>query len=176
LAARKKYHRGMGKIVFGVADTEFQAEAIVNELKVADFSDENISALLIDKTSAPHSGTTLPGVGASALGWLPGIKSISIPGAGPFIAAGPALMALSASAVGGSNGAIAEALCGMGLNEVDAIRLEKRARQGAILVAVHADTDAQAEHARAIFEQARASEIVSSVESEATESHLNSDT
>jgi hypothetical protein len=161
----------MGRIVFGIATTEFQAEAMVNELKVADFPEENISVLLGDKmASLQRASGAPPGVGGGTLGWLQGIDEVSVPGAGPFIAAGPILPALSAAAVGGSPRGIADALTGMGLAESSARRLEKMARGGAIVVAVHADADPQAERARAIFEQAQASDIVSSVESQSSNS------
>jgi hypothetical protein len=104
-------------------------------------------------------------VGGGTLGWLPGIASISIPGAGPFIAAGPLSEALRASAVGGSNGGIADALTGMGLSEYNARRLERKIRSGLILIAIHAATDPQADRARSILEQAAAREILSSIES-----------
>jgi len=157
----------MGKIVFGLTSTEFQAEAVVNELKVADFADEEISAALADKvTSAGRASGVPPGVGGGTLSWLPGIETITIPGAGLFIAAGPMAEALKAAAVGGANGGIADALGGMGLGDGNARRLERKIRSGLILLAVHAETDAQADRARSIFEQAQAQEIVSSVEAQ----------
>jgi hypothetical protein len=162
---KRKKQKAMGKIVFGVAATEFQAEAVVNELKVADFPEEDISVLLADKLAAlTKPGGPPPGVGGGTLGWLQGIDEVAIPGAGPFIAAGPILSALNASAVGGSNRGIYDALTGMGLSETGARSLERKARAGSILIAVHADTDPQAERARAIFEQAQALDIVSSIE------------
>ncbi|HWD17773.1 MAG TPA: hypothetical protein VHB20_00720 [Verrucomicrobiae bacterium] len=157
----------MAKIVFGTAGTEFQAEAVVNELKVADFLDENISVVLADRAalSSRHVAHRAGG-SRGTLGWLPRIGSVSIPGAGPFIAAGRMLGALNAAAVGSSSHGIADALTGMGLDENDAIRFEKGLRSGSLLIAVQADTDAQAEHARSIFEQAQIRDIVSTVESE----------
>ncbi len=155
----------MEKIVFGLASTEFQAEAVVNELKVADFLDEDISTLLAEKmTSASRPSGVPAGLGGGALGWLPGIEGISIPGAGPFIAAGPIVAALKAAAVGGASAGIADALCGMGLAESNARRLERKIRAGLILIAVHAITDQQADRARSILEQAEAKEIASSAE------------
>ena len=160
----------MGKIVFGLAATEFQAEAVVNEFKVADFPEEDISVLLADKLAFVTRPAGPPGVGGGTLGWLQGIDEVSIPGAGPFIASGPILSALGASAVGGSNRGIYDALSGMGLAEPSARRLEKKARAGSILIAVHASADSQAERARAIFEQAQALDIVCSVEFESSTS------
>lgn len=159
----------MGKIIFGIASTEFQAEAVVNEWKVADFADEDISVLLADKrAAAPRPTGVPPGLGGGTLGWLPGIEAIAVPGAGPFVAAGPIFPALHASAVGGSNHGIASALSGMGLSESSARKLERKVCQGFILVAAHAPTDPQANRARAILEQAQAGEIVSSLEPNST--------
>jgi hypothetical protein len=161
---KRKKQKSMGKIVFGVAATEFQAEAVVNEFKVADFPEEDISVLLAEKLAVVTRLAGPPGVGGGTLGWLQGIDELSIPGAGPFIASGPILLALHASAVGGSNRGIYDALSGMGLAEPSARRLEKKARAGLILIAVHAESDPQADRARAIFEQAQAMDIVCSVE------------
>jgi len=93
-----------------------QAESIVDQLKAAGFSNNDISVLLPDKTGtrdfahekrtkAPEGATTGAGTGAllgGALGWLVGIGALAIPGIGPFVAAGPIAAALSGAAVGGA--------------------------------------------------------------------------
>ena len=157
----------MARSVFSIATSEFQAEAIVNELQVAGFSNLDISVLLPDKArllrqaKAPVSGAT-----GGTLGWLAGIRAISIPGAGPFIATGPVLAALSGSAVGGSSRGIAAALSGMGMARQDAEESEQKVRGGNILVAVHSENPESANRAKAIFEQAGTIGIVMAVENE----------
>src|SRR5205085_7644491 len=74
-----------------------------------------------------------------ALGWLAGIGALAIPGAGPFIAAGPIMAALAGVGVGGAIGGITGALVGMGIPEYEAKRYEGRIREGGILLSVHSD-------------------------------------
>src|ERR1041384_8526361 len=99
----------MAKAIFCIATSEFQAESIVNELKVAGFEDNAISVLCPDKTGskdfahehhtkAPEGATAGAGAGGlvgGALGWLAGIGALAVPGVGPFLAAGPIMAALS---------------------------------------------------------------------------------
>ena len=77
----------MAKSVFCIARTEAQATTIVEQLKAANFSNNDISVLLPDKagtrdfaheqhTKAPEGAATGAGTGGvlgGALGWLVGI-------------------------------------------------------------------------------------------------------
>jgi hypothetical protein len=163
----------MPKAVFCIANSEFQAESIVNELKLAGFSDSDISVLFPDKTGtkdfahehntkAPEGATTGAGTGGvlgGALGWLAGIGVLAIPGAGPFIAAGPIMAALSGAAVGAAVGGIAGALIGMGIPEYEAKRYEGKIKAGNILISVHSENNEETRQAKQIFEQAGAQDI-----------------
>src|SRR6201992_501885 len=94
--------------VICIAKTEAQAINIVNQLKSANFSNNDISVLFPDKTGskdfaheqhtkAPEGAATggvTGGVLGGALGWLVGIGALAIPGVGPVIAAGPVMAAL----------------------------------------------------------------------------------
>jgi hypothetical protein len=97
--------------VYCTTKTIGQAGTMVDELKLAGFTNNDLSALLPDKRSnkdfahehntkspegATAGGVAGLGVGA-ALGWLAGIGSLAIPGVGPFIAAGPLMAALGCS-------------------------------------------------------------------------------
>jgi hypothetical protein len=170
----------MSKAVFCIATSEFQAESIVNELKVAGFSDNDISVLFPDKTGtkdfahehhtkAPEgaaAGAGTGGVLGGALGWLAGIGALAIPGAGPFVAAGPIMAALSGAAVGAAVGGIAGALIGMGIPEYEAKRYEGKIRAGNILISVHTEGHQEAKRAHDIFEQAGAQDISSTSEAQ----------
>jgi len=167
------------KAVFGIAQTEDRAIRIVNELKVANFSNNAISVLLPDKrgtkdfaheqhTKAPEGAATggvTGGVLGGALGWLVGIGALAIPGVGPFIAAGPLMAALGGAAVGGAVGGIAGALVGLGIPEYEAKRYEGKIRDGNILISVHADDSDQVKRAKEIFERAGAQDISTTGES-----------
>ena len=163
----------MKKAVYCIAQTAVQADRIVERLQVAGFANNDISVLFPDKSStkdfahekatkapegAATGGTVGAGVGA-ALGWLAGIGSLAIPGAGPFIAAGPIMGALSGAAVGGATGGILGALVGMGIPEYEAKRYEGKVRGGNILISVHTDDAGQRARAKEIFKQAHAEDI-----------------
>jgi hypothetical protein len=166
------------KSVFCLARDEAQARQIVDSLKAAGFSSNDVSVLLPDKSStkefAHEKGTKAPegaitGVGAGgvlggALGWLAGVGALAIPGAGPFIAAGPIMAALSGAAVGAGAGGLIGALVGMGIPEYEAKRYESRVREGRILISVHSENSDETKRAKDIFERAGAEDISSAGE------------
>ena len=169
----------MPQSVICITKSQAQAETIVNQLKAAGFSNNDISVLFPDKstshdfaheqeTKAPEGATTGGTIGASVgavLGWLAGIGTLAIPGVGPFIAAGPILAALSGAAVGGATGGIIGALVGMGIPEYEAKRYEGKVRDGNSLISVHTDNASERDRAKAIFEQAGAKDISTTGES-----------
>src|SRR5258708_23340607 len=119
----------MAKAVFCIAKSEEQAVRIVNQLKAAGFSNNDVSVLLPDRagtrdfaheqhTKAPEgaaAGAVAGGLAAGALFWMVCIASLAIPGFGPLIAAAPILAALSGAAAGGAVGGMAGALVGFGI-------------------------------------------------------------
>src|SRR5438874_10466382 len=135
-----------GKSVFALTQDEGQACRIIDHLRAAGFSNDDISVLLPDKagtrdfavekgTKAPEGALTGAGTGGvvgGALGWLAGIGALAIPGLGPFIAAGPIMAALGGAAVGAAMGGIAGALIGMGIPEYEAKRYEGKIKAGNI--------------------------------------------
>lgn len=173
----------MAKAVFCIATSEFQAETIVNEMKVSGFSDNDISVLFPDKTGtkdfaheqhtkAPEgaaTGASAGGVVGGALGWLAGIGALAIPGVGPFIAAGPIMAALGGAAVGAAVGGIGGALVGMGIPEYEAKRYEGKIRAGNILISVHCEDSDETKRAKEIFEHSGAQDISTSSEASVRE-------
>lgn len=163
----------MAKAVFCIAKTESQAIDIVDRLKAAGFSNNDISVLLPDKTGtrdfaheqhtkAPEGAAAGAGTGGllgGALGWLAGIGALAIPGLGPFIAAGPIMAALSGAAAGAALGGITGALIGMGIPEYEAKRYEGRVKEGGILISVHTEDRNERERAKSIFEAAGAEDV-----------------
>jgi len=168
----------MGTAIFCIANSEVQAEAVVNQLKLSGFSNNDISVLFPDKrgtkdfahvqhTKAPEGATTGAGTGGllgGALGWLAGIGVLAIPGVGPFIAAGPIMAALSGAALGATVGGLTGALVGMGIPEYEAKRYEGKLREGQILISVHSENSAETDRAEAIFKNAGAEDIASAGE------------
>lgn len=166
------------KSVFCIATARPQAELIVANLRSANFSSSDISVLFPDKestrefaheknTKAPEgaiAGAATGGVAGGALGWLAGIGALAIPGAGPFIAAGPIIAALSGVGVGATLGGITGALIGVGIPEFEAKRYEGRIKAGNILISVHTEDSDEIDSAKKIFKDAEAEDISSTSE------------
>jgi hypothetical protein len=167
--------------VICIAKTESQAINIVNQLKAANFSSNDISVLLPDKsgtkdfaheqhTKAPEGAATggvTGGVLGGAFGWLVGIGALAIPGVGPLIAAGPIMAALGGAAVGGAVGGITGALIGLGIPEYEAKRYEGKIKDGNVLISVHTENRDQISRAKDIFKNAGAEDISTTGESSA---------
>jgi hypothetical protein len=165
--------------VICIAKNESQGISIVNELKAANFSNNDISVLLPDRTGtkdfaheqhtkAPEGAATggvTGGVLGGAFGWLVGIGALAIPGVGPFIAAGPIMAALGGAAVGGAVGGIAGALVGLGIPEYEAKRYEGKVQSGNLLISVHTEDSDEIKLAKEIFKRAGAEDISSTGES-----------
>jgi uncharacterized protein (TIGR02271 family) len=169
------------KAVFAIATSEQQASRIVDELKSAGFSRDDVSVMFGDKrtskafahekeTKAPEgaaTGAATGGVLGGTLGWLAGAGALAIPGVGPLIAAGPIMAALSGAAVGAATGGIAGGLIGLGIPEYEAKRYENRIREGNILVSVHSENSDETKRAKEIFERNGAEDIGTANEKEA---------
>ena len=161
------------KSVFCITTSREQAERIVQQLKTANFSNNDISVLFPDKgtskdfaheknTKAPEgavAGAGTGGVLGGALGWIVGIGALAIPGVGPFIAAGPIMAALSGAAIGAAAGGIAGGLIGLGIPELEAKRYEGKVKAGNLLLSVHTENSEEITRAKDIFTQAGAQDI-----------------
>ncbi len=136
--------------VFGIYSNRAKVETALNELRDAGFINTDISLLAAEKTAsdlgfkkttkAPEGATTgglTGGIIGGVLGWLAGVGLLSIPGIGPFIAAGPIMALLAGAGTGGTIGGIAGALTGIGMPEYEAKRYENRIALGEILLSVH---------------------------------------
>jgi hypothetical protein len=168
----------MAQAVFCLVRTEAEAIRIVEQLKAAGFSHNDISVLFPDKagtrdfaheqhTKAPEgaaAGAGTGGVLGGTLGWLVGIGALAIPGLGPFIAAGPIMAALSGAAAGAALGGLTGALIGLGIPEYEAKRYEGKVKEGNLLISVHTEASTERARARQIFEQAGAEDIADTAE------------
>ena len=161
------------KAVFAIVKSENQAVRIVDDLKAAGFSSNDISALFPDKkgtrdfaheqkTKAPEGAATGAGVGGllgGTLGWLAGIGTLAIPGVGPLIAAGPIMGLLSGAAAGAATGGLVGALVGYGMPELEAKQYEGKVRGGNILLSVHTDDGDEVSRVKEIFKRNGAEDI-----------------
>jgi hypothetical protein len=169
----------MKQAVFGIAKTEPQAIKIANDLKVAGFMPDDISALFPDKsgtrdfaheqhTKAPEGAAVGAGSGVvvgGAVGWLVGIGALAIPGLGPFIAAGPIMAALAGAGVGAAAGSLTGALIGLGMPELEAKQYEGKIRDGNILLSVHTENSSERKRAKELLEHDGAVDISDTGES-----------
>jgi hypothetical protein len=167
--------------VFGIYSNRTDAGNAIDLLKAAGYRNTDISVLFAENlgnkdfaheksTKAPEGAATGAGSGAvigGALGWLAGIGALAIPGAGPFIAAGPIMGLLSGVGVGGAVGGIAGGLIGAGMPEYEAKRYEGRIKSGGILLSVHCDDAAWTKRAKSILEETGAQDVSSAGESSA---------
>ena len=156
----------MAKTVVGLMDTHAEAERVVRDLTTTCRCDRaDIGLMARDpedetgrSTSAAGDGTdgggmahgAMKGAGTGAavggvLGLVAGVASLSIPGFGPFIAAGPIAAALAGAGVGAAAGGIIGALANLGVPEEEAHYYAEGVRRGGTLVTVHARDDAIAE-------------------------------
>jgi hypothetical protein len=173
--------------VFGIYATPSTAEAAVDHLLSAGFSNSDISVLLPDNestrafaheknTKAPEGTTTgvaAGGIIGGTLGLLAGIGVLAIPGVGPLIAAGPIMGALAGLGAGGTVGGIVGALVGMGIPEYEAKRFEGAVKGGGTLLSVHCDTSDEISRAKEALKNTGAHDISSS--GEAGSRHTSSD-
>jgi hypothetical protein len=158
----------MSEAVFCIARSEGHVLILIDQLRSAGFSSDDISVLFPDTSGprgfaheqqarAPEGAVTGAGTG-SVLGgageWLVGVGALAVPGMGSFIAAGPMMAALS-----GAAGGVAEALIGMDIPDYEARRYEGKLREGNILISVHSENFHEADYAKVVFERAGADNI-----------------
>lgn len=150
--------------VFCFASSRTQAGQIVDQLRAARFSSDDITALLTDQGAGHESGharrTKMPegvvaGLGlGGALGWIAGIGVLAIPGLGDFIDASPVLAALTGTGIGAVAGAVFGGWIGSSIHEREAGRDQDVLEEGSILISVHAENSSEITRAEVIFADA----------------------
>jgi hypothetical protein len=169
---------GKNTAAFGIYANRAAAEAAVDRIISAGFSNQDVSVLMSDSggakdfaaeknTKAPEGTATGVGVGGTVggtLGLLAGIGALAIPGVGPLIAAGPIMGALAGLGVGGAVGGLVGALVGAGIPEYEAKRYEGRVKDGGILVSVHCDSSSEVSRAKDLLKETGADDVASSGE------------
>ena len=171
--------------IFGIVKDETQALSAVSALGSAGFIATDISVLRstadhdingveqigfgktreighTNATKAPEGATAGVATGGALgglAGWLVGIGALAIPGAGPFIAAGPILAALSGAALGATAGGLGGALIGYGIPEYEAKLYAGKLECGHILIGVHAIDSSEADAAMAALASVGAEDI-----------------
>jgi hypothetical protein len=171
--------------IFGLVKSEAQARLALAALESAGFIATDISILsssvnydingveqigfgktrevgLTNATKAPEGATAGVATGGALgglAGWLVGMGVLALPGAGPLIAAGPILAALSGVALGATAGGLTGALIGYGIPEYEAKLYAGKLEAGHILVGVHAIDCGEADAAKRALESAGAEDL-----------------
>lgn len=170
------------KYVFCHATSRTQAGQIVDRLKAAHFSSNDISALFGDQpmsrdfaqvkhTRAAEStlaGASIGGVIGAGLGWIAAMGVLAIPGVGPFIAVGTILAVLSGAVMGAVVGGIFGGVIGLGIPAREKKRDKSRLQDGNILISVHTENAAEITHAEVIFAHSGAQDICTTAEAVVT--------
>ncbi|MGZ3727564.1 MAG: DUF3341 domain-containing protein, partial [Pseudobdellovibrio sp.] len=166
------------RAVFGIYKTRGDIETVVNTLRANGFRLSDISVLLpqalggqdflhVKSSKAPEGATAGAGTGAvlgGVMGLLAGLGSLTIPGLGAFVAAGPLLSTFAGMGVGGAAGAVGGALLGYGIPEYEAKRYEGFVKSGGILISVHVDNPEWADKAKKLLESTGAFDVAISDE------------
>jgi uncharacterized membrane protein len=161
----------MKNTVYCIASTETQASDILMHLRNLGFSSSEISVLLKAKETKNISmkedavrEAEKGGLVGGALGALAGLTIFTAPILGPLAIAGPIIAAIGGAAVGGMIGGLAGgtgALVRIGIPENLAPDVERKIKNGAILIAVHAGDPARMDRALRVFKASGAEEVYS---------------
>jgi hypothetical protein len=169
---------GKNTAVYAIFRDRLHVETGVDALLGQGFRGEDVSVLMADNigtkdfahekhTKAPEGATTGAGVGVlvgGAVGLLAALGAITIPGLGPFLAAGPIVSALAGAGAAGVAGGIIGALVGLGIPEYEAKRYEGLIKEGRILLSVHCDNSDWVRRAKDVLVQTGAEDISSAGE------------
>ncbi|WP_445369630.1 hypothetical protein ACH5Y9_10935 [Methylomonas sp. BW4-1] len=160
----------MYKPVFCICQNIGQTAAIVNNLKMAGFSNTEISLLFPDNATLPSRQQNADEKVDAAendsygLEWTSKIDSLDIPGVGRFIAAGPIMVELCRTPEKDQVADLIAALIGVGIPAHEAKHYQEKIKAGRTLIAVNTATAETRDTANTIFQQAEAADISSSEE------------
>src|SRR5690242_4529691 len=153
---------------FGLYPTYADLENAIRSFSTEGFRDADISVLMpknvgsqhlfpAESTKAPESA--LGEADDGALSWFTAVGLLAIPGAGPFVAAGPIVAAFTGTESVGVKRGIAGALNGLGILNFEARRLERHIWNGQIFVSVDCEGIDCARRAAEILQSTGASDV-----------------
>ena len=182
-ATAKKEEHSMARntSVIGIYEDRKTVSDAIDVLHKAGYRPTDISVLSSDNLGSKdfaHEKHTKAAAGAAigaaagavlggALAWFVSSQTLTIPFAGPLIAAGPVLAALAGAAAGGAAGWIAGFLAGLRSSQYVARRYAGRVRRGGILLSVHCDSLEWCERAKKTLKDTGARDISSASEAAA---------
>jgi hypothetical protein len=183
-------------LAIGSVRTRDQAERLIELLKKAGFSDQDLSVILpgdklmqdpkialdhqpgndpadekprdgADKLKGLTVGAVSGGLVLGTIGGLIGLASLAVPGLGIIMVGGPIAAALIDAAASGAAGVIAGGLMGMRIPEQHAKQYEKSVREGSTLISVHTQTAEALQRAMNILAAGGAEDLHEVVETSA---------
>ncbi len=160
-------------VVIGIFRSRQDLEHGITKLQSSGFRNADVSALMPSPervrdlahrtgSKAPEgitAGLTAGAIAGGTLGWLAGVGTLTIPGVGSLLAAGPIVSTLAGVGAGSVIGGLSGGLIGMGIPEYEAKRYEGRIQEGGILLTVHCDDSNRCQQAEKILSQCGASDI-----------------
>ena len=172
---------GKNTAVFGIYPTYNSLEGAVDALRSFGFRNTDVSFLMAEnagsanpghRTSGKASEGIVAGVASGvvlggALGWLIGVGTLTIPGFGSFLAAGPVVAALAGAGAAGAAGGLIGGLIGIGIPEYVARRYAGRVRNGGNLLSVHCDNAEWTQRAKEVLFRTGAQDVSSTKEAKA---------
>lgn len=155
----------MSHTVTATFKTYAAAQHALLHLEAEGFTDSQISVLVADKSrgqsfnieeaSKVPEGAAVGGVAGGIIGaiaaGLTAVGSLVAPGVG-VLAVGPVVAAFAGAGAGAATGGLIGALVGLGIPEHEAKRYENELKDGAVLVAVEADSRERAKQVKEIFQ------------------------
>ena len=149
--------RNEGNTVVGLFQDQPSAEAAIQRLKAAGFTEDQIGVAVRDRqqqraltddtgtqaADGAAKGAVGGGVVGGVVGLLAGVGALVIPGVGPIVAAGWLASTLAGAGIGAATGGLIGALVGMGVPEEDARHFERGFQEDGILVTVQAGNRAE---------------------------------
>jgi hypothetical protein len=155
----------MQQAILGTVSGMAQTTRVIEALKSAGFTNDDISVLMPDEYGAQelgyekHSkapegvcfGAVIGAVMGGILGYLAGIGALTFSGLGSLSAAGPVLACLSGIAVLGMAGGLIGALIGLSIPEYEAKKYERKIKFGNTLISIHTDNPKEVKVAEEIL-------------------------
>jgi len=142
---------GCGRDDIGLMARGEQGETTGRTANTSNRGDEIASGAL----KGAGTGAAVGGI----LGLVAGVASLSIPGIGPLIAAGPIASALAGAGIGAAAGGIIGALAKLGVPEDEAHYYAEGVRRGGTLITVRADSASAADCAANVMRKHGAVDI-----------------
>jgi len=136
-------------VVVGIFPSRTEAERAIDDLKQAGFEKDDIGfairgsepgGMITDSALTKDSSGAEKGIitGGLAGGIIGALAALTIPGAGPVLAAGVLTTALGFGAAGMATGGILGAMMGLGVSEEEAKVYESEFYAGRAILTVHA--------------------------------------